>query len=71
MFANFASGAPGFDLAKGFASNGYGEHSPGGYSLFAGLVTEVVMTAMFLFIIMGATHGRAPAGFAPMRLASA
>ena len=63
-----ASGAPGFDVAKGFASNGYGEHSPGGYSLLAALVTEVVMTAMFLFIIMGATHGRAPAGFAPLAI---
>jgi aquaporin Z len=63
-----ASGAPGFDLAKGFASNGYGEHSPGGYSLLAGLVCELVMTAMFLFIIMGATHGKAPAGFAPLAI---
>src|SRR4051794_21371673 len=63
-----ASGAPGFDLAKGFASNGYGEHSPGGYSLLAGLVVEIVMTAMFLFIIMGATHGKAPVGFAPIAI---
>jgi aquaporin Z len=63
-----ASGAPGFDLAKGFASNGYGAHSPGGYGLFAGLVMEVVMTAMFLFIIMGSTHGKAPAGFAPLAI---
>jgi aquaporin Z len=63
-----ASGAPGFDLAKGFASNGYGEHSPGKYSLFAGFLTEVVMTMMFLFIIMGATHGKAPAGFAPLAI---
>jgi aquaporin Z len=63
-----ASGGPGFDVAKGFAANGYGEHSPGGYSLLAGLVTEVVMTAMFLFIIMGATHGKAPAGFAPLAI---
>lgn len=63
-----ASGAPGFDLAKGFASNGYGEHSPGRYSLAAGFLTEVVMTAMFLFIIMGATHGKAPAGFAPLAI---
>src|SRR5580658_9913671 len=52
-----ASGAAGFDLAKGFASNGYGPHSPGQYSLMACLVMEVVMTMMFLFIIMGATHG--------------
>jgi aquaporin Z len=63
-----ASGAPGFDLAKGFAANGYGEHSPGRYSLFACFVTEVVMTMMFLFIIMGATHGKAPAGFAPIAI---
>jgi aquaporin Z len=63
-----ASGAPGFDLAAGFASNGYGDHSPGHYSLLAGLVTEVVMTMMFLFIIMGSTHGKAPAGFAPLAI---
>ncbi len=63
-----ASGAPGFDVAKGFASNGYGEHSPGGYSLVSALVTEVVMTAMFLFIIMGSTHGKAPVGFAPLAI---
>ncbi|TAI62287.1 aquaporin Z [Bradyrhizobium sp. Leo170] len=63
-----ASGAPGFDLAKGFASNGYDAHSPGQYSLLSGFVTEVVMTMMFLFIIMGATHGRAPAGFAPLAI---
>ena len=63
-----ASGKPGFDLAAGFASNGYGEHSPGGYSLLAGLVTEVVMTAMFLVIIMGATSAKAPAGFAPIAI---
>jgi len=63
-----ASGAPGFDLAKGFAANGYGEHSPGGYSLFSGLVAEVVLTLMFLFIIMGATHGKAPTGFAPIAI---
>src|ERR1700757_4178742 len=55
-----ASGAPGFDVAKGFAANGYGEHSPGKYSLFAGFVAEVVLTMMFLFIIMGVTHGKAP-----------
>ncbi|PHV06494.1 aquaporin Z [Janthinobacterium sp. BJB412] len=61
-----ASGKAGFDLAGGFASNGYGEHSPGGYSLTAALVTEVVMTAMFLVVILGATDGRAPAGFAPL-----
>jgi aquaporin Z len=63
-----ASGADGFELAKGFAANGYGEHSPGKYGFGAALVTEVVMTMMFLFIIMGATHGRAPAGFAPLAI---
>ena len=63
-----ASGAPGFDVAKGFASNGYGEHSPGHYSLMVGFITEVTMTAMFLFVIMGSTHGKAPAGFAPLAI---
>ena len=63
-----ASGASGFDLAAGFASNGYGAHSPGGYSLTAALITEVVMTMMFLIIILGATDGRAPAGFAPIAI---
>jgi aquaporin Z len=63
-----ASGAPGFDLANGFAANGYGEHSPGKYSLPAAFLSEVVMTMMFLFIIMGATHGKAPAGFAPIAI---
>jgi aquaporin Z len=63
-----AVGAPGFDLAKGFASNGYGEHSPGKYGLASAFLTEVVMTMMFLFIIMGATHGKAPAGFAPLAI---
>jgi aquaporin Z len=63
-----ASGAPGFEVAKGFAANGYGEHSPGGYSMFAGLLAEIVLTMMFLFIIMGATHGKAPAGFAPIAI---
>jgi len=63
-----ASGAPGFDLAGGFASNGYAEHSPGKYSLVAGLVSEVVMTAIFLFVIMGATGTKAPAGFAPLAI---
>ena len=58
-----ASGAAGFDLAKGFASNGYGPHSPGQYSLFACFLMEVVMTMMFLFIIMGATHGKRAGGF--------
>src|SRR5687767_13372835 len=59
-----ASGKPGFDLGAGFASNGYAEHSPGGYSLLAALVAEVVLTFMFLLIILGATDGRAPHGFA-------
>ncbi|MBU5612885.1 aquaporin Z [Geomonas azotofigens] len=63
-----ASGKMGFDVAAGFASNGYGEHSPGGYSMFAGLITEIVMTMMFLFIIMGATDKRAPQGFAPIAI---
>jgi aquaporin Z len=63
-----ASGQAGFDLSGGFASNGYGAHSPGGYSLQAALVTEVVMTMMFLVIIMGATDKRAPAGFAPIAI---
>ena len=63
-----ASGAPGFDPAKGFAANGYGAHSPGQYSLFAALLTELVMTMFFLFIIMGATHGKAPVGFAPLAI---
>jgi aquaporin Z len=63
-----ASGKPGFELAAGFASNGYGEHSPGGFSLLAGFVTEVLMTAMFLVVIMGATSAKAPAGFAPMAI---
>ena len=63
-----ASGAPGFDLAKGFAANGYGEHSPGHYGLLAGFVAEIVLTMMFLFVIMGATHGRAPVGFAPIAI---
>ncbi|BCL76968.1 aquaporin Z [Jeongeupia sp. HS-3] len=63
-----ASGKAGFDLAGGFASNGYGAHSPDGYSLMAALVCEVVMTAMFLFVILGATDKRAPAGFAPIAI---
>ncbi|MCE3602236.1 aquaporin Z [Massilia sp. P8910] len=61
-----ASGTAGFDVSKGFASNGYGAHSPGGYSLLAALVTEVVMTMFFLIVILGATDKRAPAGFAPL-----
>ncbi len=63
-----ASGKYGFDVSAGFASNGYGEHSPGGYSLVAALVCEVVMTAMFLLVIMGATDKRAPHGFAPIAI---
>jgi aquaporin Z len=59
-----ASGQPGFDINNGLASNGYGEHSPGGYSLLSGLITEVVMTFFFIFVIMGATDERAPKGFA-------
>jgi aquaporin Z len=59
-----ASGQPNFDLAAGFAANGYGAHSPGGYSMAAGFLTEVVMTMMFLIIILGAIHHRAPTGFA-------
>ena len=63
-----ANGSPDFDIAKGFAANGFGDHSPGKYGLGACLVTEVVLTMMFLFIIMGATHGKAPAGFAPIAI---
>lgn len=63
-----ASGKAGFDVAGGFASNGYGEHSPGGYSLIAALICEVVMTMMFLLIILGATDKRAPQGFAPIAI---
>ena len=63
-----ASGHAGFDVHAGFASNGYGEHSPGGYSLAAALVCEVVMTFAFLFVILGATHGSAPKGFAPIAI---
>ncbi|CAH6785322.1 water channel AqpZ [Vibrio chagasii] len=64
-----ASGQAGFDaVSSGFASNGFGEHSPGGYSLTAALVCEVVMTMVFLFVIMGATDSKAPAGFAPIAI---
>jgi aquaporin Z len=63
-----ASGKAGFDVSAGFASNGYGEHSPGGYSLQAALIIEVVMTMMFLVIILGATDKRAPQGFAPIAI---
>lgn len=63
-----ASGAPGFDAAKGFASNGYAEHSPGGYSMMAAFVCEVVLTMFFLLVILGATDQRAPKGFAPIAI---
>lgn len=63
-----ASGKAGFDVSAGFASNGYGAHSPGGYSLLAALVTEVVMTMMFLIVILGATDDRAPKGLAPIAI---
>ncbi|BCS51262.1 aquaporin Z [Aeromonas jandaei] len=63
-----ASGQAGFDLSAGFASNGYGEHSPGGYSMMAALVCEAVMTGFFLFVIMGATDSRAPAALAPVAI---
>lgn len=63
-----ASGAEGFSLAHGFASNGYGEHSPGQYSLLSGAVSEIVMTFMFLIVILGATHQRAPVGFAGLAI---
>ena len=63
-----ASGKAGFDVAAGFASNGYGEHSPGGYSLAAGLITEIVLSAGFLFVIMGATDSRAHSALAPLAI---
>jgi aquaporin Z len=63
-----ASGHAGFDVHAGFASNGYAEHSPGGYSLTACLASEVVMTFIFLFVILGSTHGSAPRGFAPIAI---
>ena len=63
-----ATGKAGFDVSAGFASNGFGEHSPGKYSLVAALLTEVVMTMMFLIVIMGSTDKRAPAGFAPLAI---
>jgi aquaporin Z len=63
-----ASGRPDFSLTSGFASNGFGPHSPGGYTLLAGMVCEIVMTMMFLVIILGATDKRAPAGFAPIAI---
>jgi aquaporin Z len=63
-----ASGKAGFSASAGFASNGYGSHSPGGYSMVAALLCETVMTAMFLIVIMGATDKRAPQGFAPIAI---
>jgi aquaporin Z len=63
-----ATGKAGFDITAGFASNGFGEHSPGGYTMAAALVSEVVMTFMFVLIILGATDRRAPAGFAPIAI---
>jgi len=63
-----ASGKAGFDLSGGFASNGYGEHSPGGYTLGSAALAEVVLTFFFLQVILGSTHGRAPVGFAPLAI---
>jgi len=63
-----ASGKQGFDLADGFAANGFGEHSPDGYSMYAALLTEIVMTFMFLIVILGATHSKAPKGFAGLAI---
>jgi aquaporin Z len=69
MVAVIASGQPGFDLvASGLASNGYGAHSPGGYSLFSGLAVELVLTLGFVVVILGSTDSRAPAGFAPIAI---
>jgi aquaporin Z len=65
---DIAMGAPGFNVAAGFAANGYAEHSPGKYGLGACFLAEALLTAMFLFVIMGATHGKAPAGFAPIAI---
>ena len=65
---SIASGAPGFDVAAGFAANGFGAHSPGGYSLASAFIAETVLTLAFLFIILGATDSRAPAGFAPIAI---
>ncbi|MHB2137713.1 aquaporin Z [Pseudomonas monsensis] len=68
LIAHIASGKEGFDIAAGLASNGYGEYSPGKYSMAAGFVCELVMTAMFVIIILGATDKRAPAGLAPIAI---
>jgi len=63
-----ASGKAGFDASAGFAANGYAEHSPGGYSMIAAFITEVVMTMMFLLVILGSTDAKAPKGFAPIAI---
>ncbi len=63
-----AIGKTGFDISAGFASNGYGDHSPGGYNMLSALITEVVMTMMFILVILGATDKRAPQGFAPIAI---
>ncbi|MDA3042749.1 MULTISPECIES: aquaporin Z [unclassified Campylobacter] len=63
-----ASGQAGFDISAGFATNGYGEHSPNGYSMLSALIAEIVLTAFFLIVIMGATDRRAPSGFAPIAI---
>ncbi|WP_129972834.1 MULTISPECIES: aquaporin Z [unclassified Pseudomonas] len=68
LLYHIASGKEGFDIAAGLASNGYGEHSPGKYSMTSGFVTELVMTAMFVVIILGATDKRAPGGLAPIAI---
>ncbi len=68
MLYLIASGKAGFEVSAGFAANGYGAHSPGGYSLLAALITEMVMTMMFLLVILGATDNRAPQGFAPIAI---
>ncbi|WP_432218903.1 aquaporin Z [Pseudomonas kribbensis] len=68
LLYHIASGKEGFDIAAGLASNGYGEHSPGKYSMASGFITELVMTAMFVLIILGATDKRAPAGLAPIAI---
>ena len=68
VLLQIASGKAGFDVHAGFASNGYGEHSPGGYSMMAAVICEIVMTAIFLLVILGSTDKRAPAGFAPIAI---
>src|ERR1700753_1778733 len=68
LLYSIAKGAPGFDLSKGFATNGYAEHSPGHYDLASAVLMEFLMTMLFLFVIMGSTHGSAPAGFAPLAI---